>query len=58
MMTRRFVLLGLASAGLFVLTAIPLVAQDRPDFSGTLVVEQVDVQMPQGGPARGQKSQR
>jgi hypothetical protein len=54
MMTRRFVLLGLASAGLFVLTAIPLVAQDRPDFSGTWVVEQVDVQMPQGGPARGQ----
>ncbi len=54
MFTRRLALAGIVSAGLLVLTAIPLAAQDRPDFSGTWVVEQVEMQRPERGDALGE----
>src|SRR5688500_12758111 len=58
MLTRCVVLVGLAAAGLFSFTAIPLAAQDPPDFSGPWVVAEVDVQMPQGDASRGQGDRR
>lgn len=59
MFTRRFVLLGLAGAGILACIAVPSVgAQERPDLSGSWTVEQVEMQRPQDGAARDQAGRR